>query len=295
MTSLHLFNASDMLDLSSYTHEGSGVQVTSGLTGMGLPGVDVQWLEGAGDGATYRGRRVLPRDLDLPLFIEGRDRAHLKDLVRRLTLILADNPTLRFTDEEGDAWVLDVQRVGGGSYAYGKDTYSDTDLFMTITLRAGNPFWTRERASSVFVSASATATGFLDKLVSMELVGSVLTGEVAIDNTGTAPAFPLWTVEGPFTSFEARSPSGAGFRFKASLAPGESITIDVAKGTVVDNLGRNRYADLDKAPRLWQIPPGMTNITAKLDGASPGILRDGKWVGRSSIRVSWRPRVWMVV
>ena len=292
---LHLFNAKDSLYLNRYTHEGYGIQVTSGVTGFGLPGVDVQWLEGVGDGAIFRGRRVLPRDIDLPLLIEGQDRAHLKDLVRRLTLVLADNPTLRYTDEEGDAWIVNVQRVGGGSYVYGKDTYADNELYLTITLRAGDPYWTRERASVLAVSAAPTTDNFLGDLTRLSLVGSALTGEVVIDNTGTAPALPVWTVTGPFTSFEAASPGGSGFKFGAALGAGEWIRVDVAKGTVVDNQGRNRYADLDKAPRLWQIPPGTTTVTAQLQGASPGTLQGDEYVGRSKIEVAWRPRVWMVI
>jgi hypothetical protein len=69
--SLQLSNESDTLDLDYVLKQGRGIQVLTGVTGLGLAAKQVQWLEGAGDGATYRGRRVLARDIDLPLLISG--------------------------------------------------------------------------------------------------------------------------------------------------------------------------------------------------------------------------------
>ena len=71
MPSLALENDTDALDLDYVFKYGRGIQALSGATGFGLPPVSIRWLEGAGDGALYRGRRVLPRDIDLPLLVVG--------------------------------------------------------------------------------------------------------------------------------------------------------------------------------------------------------------------------------
>jgi hypothetical protein len=39
-------------------------------------------------------------------------------------------------------WSTTVVHTGGGDYNYGKDTTGETDLFTTITVRAGDPYFT---------------------------------------------------------------------------------------------------------------------------------------------------------
>ncbi|WP_263729955.1 phage tail family protein [Cellulomonas sp. SG140] len=136
----------DSLDLDYVLKYGRGVQVLSGVTGLGLPPVEVRWLEGAGDGATFRGRRVLPRDIDLPLLILGRDRKDLRSLWSRLALMLDGKCKLRMIEDDGSSWWCNVYRVGGGTYTYGADTDGEREIRTVITLRAPNPFWVAEQA-----------------------------------------------------------------------------------------------------------------------------------------------------
>lgn len=147
MPSLQLETATDTLDLDYVLKTGRGIQVTTGVTGMGLPPVQTRWIEGAGDGATFRGRRALPRDVDLPLTIVGRDRADLQSLFARLSAVLAEPMRLRMVEDDGSSWWAEVHWVGGGQYTYGVDTFGDNEVDVVVTVRAGDPYWTSETAS----------------------------------------------------------------------------------------------------------------------------------------------------
>jgi hypothetical protein len=278
-----LQNSLDTLSLNGVAENGVGVQVTSGVTGLGLPPTSTQWLEGAGDGATFRRQRVLPRDIDLPLDIVSRDRAHIKGLLSRLAKLLADPATLRMVDEEG-TWLTDVVRVGGGTYAYGPDTTGRTDLQMVVTLRAGDPYWTYSKATTVSIGGFQPAAPFISGWMSLPVSPSQAIGKMELNNTGDAASYPVWTVYGPGDTLTLTSPRGEQLRWNASLDAGDKLTIDTRKGTV--KLGSaNRYADLAPAPRFWTVEPGVSTCTASLLNINSD----------SRIVCSFRPRKWMVI
>lgn len=284
MPRLQLETASDVLNLDEQFDTGLGYQVHSGVTGFGLPNVATQWIEGAGDGATYRGRRALPRDIDLPLTILAADRDGLQAKVSRLALALAGECTLRLIEDDGTSWYTKAHRVGGGQYVYGLDTTGERELGLVVTMRAGDPYWTA--ADSLQTSLrSGTPKTFLPRLVNLRVSASQSMGEVTTVNPGDAPAYPTWVVIGPGDNFRAISPAGETLHWEGSLGAGETLTIDTRTGSVVDGTGANRYAELAPAPKMWQIPPGSTVATASLQNTTAD----------SRVHVTWRPRRWMVV
>ena len=285
MPRLHLESATDSFNLDDVLMRGTGVQALTGTAGLGLPPVSVQWLQGAGDGAVYRGRRVLPRDIDLPLHLLGRDREHLKSMVSRLAVMLAGECTLRLVEGDGTDWSVAVHRVGGGDYIYGQDTIGATDLSTVLTLRAGDPFFTYSRPSTKRISNSGAGRGLLKGLARLQVSSSQAIGTILLSNLGDAPAYPVWDIVGPGRDFKAISVTGEGFHWTGVLAPGETLRIDTQVGTVRDGRGVNRYAQLAPAPRLWSIPPGTTQATASLENVTSA----------SSVTCSWRPRKWVVI
>jgi hypothetical protein len=284
MPGLILANSTDVLDLDSVHKDGTGVQVTSGVSGLGLPPVALQWVEGAGDGATLRGRRVLPRNIDLPLMVQGADRDELKVLMRRLSLMLAGPCTLSFVEEGGEAWSTEVVRVGGGTYDYGLDTTGERDLFTVVTMRAGDPFFTSNVTNTATIR-KFTGRGLLPKLGNLRLTSEMAFGSVVLDNTGTTGAYPVWTVEGPGSNFTAISPTGETLIWNGTIGVDDTLTFDFRKGTVVDQTGANRYAELAPAPRFWQIPPGLSSCTASMDDTTVD----------TAMTLEWRPRAWVVI
>ena len=162
MPRLELESPVDVLRLDGLETDDFGVQLLSGISGLGLPPKDVQWAEGAGDGAQARGWRVQARDIDIPLNIVGRDRDDLKYWLSRLAQILGydndhygidtkPNVFLHFYDDDETKWSCPVEHVGGGDYKHGPDTNGVVDIMLTITLRAGDPFFTRSYPDSIFL------------------------------------------------------------------------------------------------------------------------------------------------
>ncbi|MEV1109932.1 phage tail family protein [Micromonospora sp. NPDC049751] len=285
MPRLQLESAADVFNLDDVLNKDVGVQALAGVTGLGLPEVATQWLEGAGDGARFRGKRDRPRDIDLPLYVAGQNREQLTELLDRLAIMLDGECTLRLVEDDGNDWSTKVHFVAGGNYAYGIDTNGERDLRTVITVRAGDPYWTYSRSISKKITNAGAGRGLVGKLASMKVSSSQAIGTILLENAGTAPAFPLWVVVGPGRNFAAVSAAGRGFTWTGTLAAGETLTVDTQTGAVVDNLGRNRYSELAAAPKLWSVPPGITEATASLESTTTA----------SSITCTWRPRKRMVV
>lgn len=261
-----------------------GMEAQPGVTGLGLPPVAVQWLEGAGDGATYRGRRVQARTIDIPIYVNGRDRDGLKQYLDDLARMLSGVCTLRMVDDEtGESWYVKVVRVGGGDYVYGVDTLGDNDLATVVTLMAGDPFWTFEQLQ--VNTASSHVVSFLANITKLELSYRVQLSTIELVNTGNATAYPKWVVTGPGSNFYASDRQGHSFRWAGVLAKGDTLTIDTKTGVVIDNHGNNRYAEMDPGPQLWHIPPGTTFCDATLEDTDID----------SKIDCHFSPRSWLVI
>ncbi|WP_372407201.1 phage tail family protein [Streptomyces luteireticuli] len=281
MTALLLETERDSLDLNEVATQGTGFQATAGATGFGLPSVSPQWLEGAGDGSRFRGQRVLSRDLDLPLDIVGRDRAHLTSLISRLARAVAQECSLVLVAEDGVRWSTPVYRTGGGEIEF----TSTTDVQTVLTFRAPDPYFTASTVSTQRVGGDPGAAPFLSALMSMPLAASQAIGEIQLDNHGDVPAYPTWEVHGPGRDLIVRSPTGETLRWTGSLSPTEKLVVDTRNGTVTDGKGTNRYASLAPAPRFWTVPPGISTATVRLLDTTAA----------STVVCSWRPRRWMVI
>lgn len=285
MPKLLLTSGATTLDLNGIEERGLGYQAKTGVTGLGLPPVSVQWLEGAGDGATFRRRRVLTRDIDIPLEVLARDRRHLQELVDRLALVLAGHCTLTLLDDDGTRWTTGVHRTGGGEYVYGSDTRGVREFQTVITFRSPDPFWTSSETQVRYIGGTQDAPPFLSGLASLKVSASQAIGEIQLDNSGNADAYPIWEITGPGRNFLAVSPEGERLAWDGLLEEGQRLIIDTRKGTVVDHSGANRYDQLREAPRLWTVKPGLSTATAQLEDITDA----------SKITCSWRPRKWMVV
>jgi hypothetical protein len=255
------------------------------VTGLGLPPVSVQWLEGAGDGAIFRRTRVQTRDIDIPIEILALDRADLQAKLSRLALVLAGGCSLVLVNGDGVRWSTDVHRVGGGEYTYGEDTIGENEFQTVLTLRAGDPYFTSSAQQVRTISGASSAGAFLSNMVSMTVAPSQAIGSIDLFNSGDAAAYPVWEVRGPGDHFVATSPTGETLKWNGTLTAGQKLIVDTRKGTVVDETGANRYDLLDTAPRFWTVQPGNSTATASLLNTTSA----------SQITCSWYPRKWMVI
>jgi hypothetical protein len=282
---LLLVSGADTIDLNEIDEQGVGFQAKSGVTGLGLPPVSVQWLEGAGDGAIFRRTRVQTRDIDIPIDILALDRADLQDRLSRLALVLAGGSTLVLQNGDGSEWRTDVWRVGGGEYTYGEDTIGENEFQTVLTLRAGDPYFTSSQQQVRTISGATGASAFLTNLVTMKVAPSQAIGSIDLSNSGDAAAYPVWEVRGPGDHFVATSPTGETLKWNGTLTASQKLIVDTRKGTVVDETGANRYDLLDTAPRFWTVEPGESTATASLLNTTSA----------SQITCSWYPRKWMVI
>lgn len=252
MTRLVLeYGASSTLDLNALLDNDEGAQALPGLTGAGLPPVDVQWLEGAGNGAIFRGQRVLPRDLDIPIHIEAADRDSLRTQVREFSKALAGEVTIRLIDDnETDSWYVKAHRTGGGDFVYGTDTEGITFVKTVVTLRAGQPFWIK------------------DETVTQQQDNPDIGPTMTVTNPGSAPTYPVWEIHGPGRDLRIISPDGEMLQYEDFFDKYTILTIDTSKGTVVDQVGANRYAGMGAAPHMFDLGPDGTEITVSLDQSS---------------------------
>lgn len=268
----------DVLDLNEILEDGQeGLQVIAGAIGFGLPQVDIQWAEGAGDGAIYRGSRALPRDIDLNLYAAKPTRAELVALVQNFATVTSGPMVLTVSDAElGIEWLLNVVRSSGGAYTYGEDTTGETDWQTILTLRAGDPFW--HRGTSENVDETDATVDDDERDITYRLTTTV---------AGSAPAAPIYTLHGPFTSFtiivgvvgEAAPPEsserrrGRTLSWSGNVKVGESLTVDCGNATIVDGSGRNRYDGLLPAPSFTALAPGENKILIELAIDEPVVSR----------------------
>ena len=269
---------------------GDHVKLTSNLIGTGMPPVSVQWFEGAGDGASYRGARILPRTMDLPLSFYGANREEIWALYSHLAVVFdsSNNNLVRIKMQlDGETWYTDVVRTGGGDFSWSGDTDGRTFLRTVLTVQAGDPYWTREDATALVISPGGLGRGLIKTapLSNLELSTTNSLGAVTFQNPGDVGVYPEWTLNGPFTEFTLTSPLGETLTWTGVVDAGETIFINSEAGTVTDHTGANRYAGLGAVPRFWRVPPGSSTGSVELvDPVAPG----------SSVTVIWRPKKWIL-
>lgn len=283
---ISISSSAGTLDFNATT----GVRARAQMRGTGLPPVNVQWFEGAGDGARARGARVLTRTLDMPVKITGANRALVWERFSALAQIIAPtvgDVTITF-EIEGTDWYLLARRSGGGDFTWGEDTDGNTVLLTTLTFEAGNPYFQRVDQDAKLILPGGLGKGLLrgvGTLSGLEVSTITGLGSVEFVNSGDVPAFPTWRVWGPYTRFTLTSEDGKVLDWVGAKTNGQYVLVDTEFGTVVDNTGANAYANLAPAPRFWTIPAGDSVASIVLDNPTNG---------QSKIEVFWRPRKWVM-
>lgn len=138
-----------------------------------------------------------------------------------------------------------------------------------VPLRCSNPRFVHQTLNSpsyLAVGATINATAF------------------AFTQTGDFNAQPVIKIRGPITNPSVRVDYAAGFQtltFKPGITipAGREWTIDIAAGTLVDDLGVNQFNQLSVATDWPELPPGA--ITVNFSGTSATI-------GTTRLIMDWR-------
>lgn len=273
----------------------NGIQAKIRTRGTGLPPVAVQWFEGAGDGAAFRGGRNLPRVMDLDLKVYGIDRAAVWDRMSLLGRIFALPNQVRMTATlDGVKWYTDIVRTGGGDWDWGSDTDGRTFIKTILTVQAGSPYWTAADPDTRLVTPGGVGVvlfGTGVSLTTLSIAAASAEGLVQFTNAGDAASPALWTIRAPFSGFDLVSPSGdllswgtGGNGVRGATKATGFIRVDMAMGTAVDETGANRYGGFGPAPRFWSIPTGSSQASVILDDATTATV----------VEVIWNPLKWVM-
>ncbi|CAB4152403.1 Siphovirus-type tail component [uncultured Caudovirales phage] len=241
----------------------------TGVLGFGVPPVEVRISASASDGGVWRSTKRGIRDVDLPITILGSDRADLEDKLRRLANLVQDtNGPTKIVASYGDGTSFQIfaHYVGGADAAYGDDA-NGVMANWVLSFQAPQPFWESVTATNYVLQQTGGGRGLLPQLTKLKLAGQYGFGDVTLTNPGDVPAYPVWAIKGPCTSATFSS-NGVGFTYSATILSTDTITIDTAAGTVKDQAGVNRYANLAAAPKLFPIQPGTQTVTVSAPGAT---------------------------
>jgi hypothetical protein len=136
-------------------------------------------------------------------------------------------------------------------------------------LEAAGAYWQGEPITRSWVSAAA-ADFFMPTGGVFHITPSNTIGSSAIDNPGDVPAWPVWTVRGPFDTATI-GVSGADIEIPFDLTAGQWLQIDTRpdRQSVVDNTGADRVADLG-AVAFAPIPAGQS-VTLSIGATVTGV------------------------
>jgi hypothetical protein len=237
----------------------------SDVSGFGRPPIEMRIDESALDGGMFRFSRRGIREVDMPIYILGISRADVEAKMRRLSAILDDSSgtgtIIQANYANGDEWFLEGHYSKGAESQFGE---SGTLTFARwlLSFRCPNPYWTRLDAQSFSVTGGGTSGRGLfspNTMANMKVAPSQVLGALSFTNAGDVPAPPTWIFTGPFDSVTVSSGSSQ-FVYNAAVTAGNTITVNCAKGTVIDQAGVNKYASLSAAPKLFSIQPGSTSV-----------------------------------
>lgn len=229
--------------------------------GFNVPPAQVRIEESAGDGGVFRHAKRGVRNLDIPVTVIGSDRGDVQTKLRRLAKLLQNTygPTIveaRYSD--GKRLRLSTYYTGGAEGQWGSNG-GNTWAQWTLQLQAPEPYWQSTTTQQFTVTQGSTGRGLLPELSKLKVSSSQAFGLILINNTGDVPTFPSYRIQGPISGFSV-SDGTQGFTFVDNVAEGETIYVNTETGEVTDDLGANRYAILDTAPRLFRIPVGESTL-----------------------------------
>lgn len=181
------------------------------------------------DGRRTRQVRRDSTTVELALEVSGANASAVQqrlDLLRRWTDPTRGEVRYRLRREDGEERDLWCRMVAGLDYGYrrGYVVFQDVDL----TLEAlDDPYFYDTDPIAATYTAGAPVGFFTDPFLPVRLVSSVVLATPIVVNSGTARAWPVWTVTGPGTNPIIRNlTTGKTIAFSYSLGAGQTIIVD---------------------------------------------------------------------
>lgn len=261
-----------------------GCVVLKGAAGLDAPPVsnNIAALLSFDGGVLVKSRRTV-RPIVLPLMLTDAARPQTK--VAEIAAALVGPSTITFSDGVITRELLNVIYEAGLEGELSNAMSGATWRKFAVSLLALDPWWYGE---------SATAQFTISLQIPFDDAATVFDAAVSFDGaasnpilvSGDAPAFPVTTIVGPFTTLTVGLAGGQSFTLAAALAAGSTITVDARPGSRGPSLngGPVDWSLLTPASRLWELEVGMSVMDVAATGDT----------GASLISMSWRER-WLTL
>jgi hypothetical protein len=235
-------------------------------------------------GSALRQVNIQPREVDLPLVIQGKDEIEVRSKIRELLHLfnpLRGDGRLKVTAPDNSQRELYCRYAGGLEILESTDSKGFCRQKIILVLKAFDPFWYDTNTIVQTFTTGQPATFF--PFFPLRLSSSTVFADVTIDNTGDIETWPEWIITGPGNGIILRNlTTGEVLNLNTTLQDGETITIDTRPGkkTVKKNDGTNLFGSLSDDSSLWALRQGKNNVRIEMSSAT----------NNSSVQLSYRNR-----
>lgn len=237
-------------------------------------------------GSLLRQVNVQPREIDLPIYVEGTNATELRNKLRYLLRIL--NPLkgdgkLKIVSDDGSQREIHCRYKTGMEISEKKNAKIGNLQSVILVFRAFDPFW-YDTTTNVQTFKVNESPGLFFPILPLRLASSTVFADASIDVTGDVETWPEWIISGPGQDIALRNlTTGETMQLDVTLELGDTLTIDTRpfKKTVTKN-GENVFYTLSDDSSLWALHDGENSIQLEMGNATAD----------SSIQLSYRNRYW---
>jgi hypothetical protein len=237
-------------------------------------------------GSQLREVLVRPREVDLPIYVDGTSEIDLRNQLRTLLRVLnplKGNGKLRITGPDGSQRELTCRYKGGMEISEKGNSKIGNLQAVVLVLRAFDPFWYDTITKVETFTINQQATSFFP-IFPLRLSSSTVFADFTVDNSGDVETWPEWIIKGPGENIYLRNlTTGETLRLNTSLGLGESIRIDTKpfSKTVIKGNNENLFYTIENST-LWALQEGFNSIRLEMSNATSD----------SSIQLSYKNRYW---
>jgi len=224
------------------------------------------------DGARYRGSRVLPNLLTIPITFVADDIATLRAKVREVARALSPKRGIGkltvFTSDGLGRYVNCVYESGFETDPATEDEIYDARV--VLNFRAFDPFWYDiEPVNKRFDNRNNGGTFF--PAPPFRIGSSSVFSTFAEDNEGDVRAWPVWDITGPGEKLRLlNETTGEWLAISQAIARGTTIRIDTRPGVKsVRNITGNTNLFPYITGSLWSLAPGLNSLRVEMINAIP--------------------------
>ena len=257
----------------------TGFRLLTGSVGLDVPPTELNtsaYL--SSDGSVLVKRRRGERRVALPMYLNTG--SSVSTAVGQAATFFQGPGTLRYSGVNTRELTNVLYEAGMEGDWSDAVAVNETWRKVVVSLRVLDPWWYGATASVQLTFAAAV--GFDAAITFDNAIGFDGSDANPVTIAGDAPASPVTTIVGPFTTLLVGVAGGQTFTLTSALAAGSTIVVDTSTGNRGPRLngGAIDWSLITDASRLWELPLGSSVLNAAATGTT----------GASIVEVAWRER-----